>query len=118
MRIAQAVLCAALLASPALTQAQQQRDVHQGYYDLREATHTTYSNGSTTPSLNMVGFGGFYGNASELPADWQDQVQPISRSTARRLPAVPSGYRYGRIGERIVVYNPTTGAVLGVSRQR
>ena len=118
MRIGNGILSAVLLVSPALLCAQQQRDVHQGYYDLREAGHSTvYSNGSNGAQINTASFGGFFGN-NDLPAGWQDEVQPISRAAMRRLPKLPNGFRYGRLNDRIVAYNPTTGAVLAVSRTR
>ncbi len=117
MRIAFASLSAALLVSPALICAQQQRDVHQGYYDLREAGHSTVaSNGANGATLNMASFGGYFGNA-DLPSGWQDEVQPVSRATVRKLPRLPNGYRYGRLDNRIVAYNPTTGAVIGITRR-
>ncbi len=47
-----------------------------------------------------------------LPPGLRDRVEPLPPDLERQLPGVPMGTRRGRIGSRVVVYDPKTAAVL------
>ena len=47
-----------------------------------------------------------------LPPGLRERVEPLPPDLERQLPGVPLGTRRGRIGSRVVVYDPKTAAVL------
>ncbi len=49
-----------------------------------------------------------------LPPGLEGRIEPFPIELERQLPAIPAVYRRGTIGDRAVIYDPTTRAILDI----
>jgi hypothetical protein len=50
----------------------------------------------------------------QLPPGLQNRVNPFPIDLERQLPALPSIYRRGTIGDRAIIYDPNTMAIMDI----